>query len=286
MEKFLIIVVTALLSFGFSASVFDPVLDIRFFNLLTESFTAMMAAFFYFKVGALKDKQYHVYLSWGFYMAFIALCADSFDQLYYHNELYTAIVEKSLKLFGYALVFIGVKKWLEEYQELNEALNKQAIKDGLTGLYNRRGMQQQLEKIHSQVTQENSSYCVIIIDFDDFKVINDGYGHVAGDEVLSAVGKALLSYLKPSQKVGRWGGEEFAITEYGVTIDEAAETCEDIRLHLAKIKMPVSIGDHQVTMSFGVSQSKGDEPYLEVVKRADRALYQSKTAGKNCVTVL
>ncbi|WP_154223499.1 GGDEF domain-containing protein [Marinicella rhabdoformis] len=286
MQKTIIIIVTVLCSLGFSAWMFEPVKDIRFFNLLTESFTAIMAVFFYFKVDDLKDKPYHPYLSWGFYLAFVALLADSFDQLYYHGEVYTAIIEKSLKLLGYAFVFIGVKKWLEEYQSLNVALTRQAIRDGLTGLYNRRGMQRQLEKIHEVAHKNNETYAVIIIDFDDFKVINDTYGHVAGDEVLSKAGQSLLAFLSDSQKVGRWGGEEFAIVELGVGVDEAAETCENIRIHLSEINMSGSIQDHQVTLSFGVSQCKGKEPYMEVVKRADRALYQSKTAGKNCVTVL
>lgn len=286
MQKIIIIILTALLSYGFSAWAFNPVDDIRMFNLVTESFTAIMAAFFFLKVDALKNKPYHIYLSLGFYMAFVALCADSFDQLFYHNELYTAVVEKSMKLLGYAMVFVGVKKWLEEYHEMNLALNRQAITDGLTGLYNRRGMQQQLEKTHQRAVEEKRTYCVIVVDVDDFKVINDTYGHVAGDEVLSVMGKAMLDFLNETQKVGRWGGEEFAISEFGVSLEEAAVTCEEVRMYLAEHPMPKSIADHPVTMSFGVSQLKGDASYLDVVKRADRALYQSKTAGKNRVTVL
>lgn len=286
MQKVIVILATSLCLLGFSAWMFEPVKDIRSFNLLTESFTAIMAVFFYFKVDALKDKSYHPYLSWGFYLAFVALCADSIDQLYYHGEIYTAVVEKSLKLLGYALVFVGLKKWLEEYQALNVALKKQATRDGLTGLYNRRGMQQQLEEIHKAAVDQGKSYAVIIIDFDDFKVINDTFGHAAGDEVLSKAGQSLLAFLQDSQKVGRWGGEEFAIVELDVGIDEAAETCENIRVHLSEINMSESIKKHPVTVSFGISQLKGRESYLEVVKRADRALYQSKTAGKNCVTVL
>ena len=286
MLKIIIIIVTSLSLLGFSAWAFEPVKDIRSFNLLTESFTALMAFFFYIKVEELKNKPYHVYLSWGFYLAYVALFADTIDQLYYHGEIYTAIVEKSFKLIGYGLVFVGVKKWLEEYHGMNQELKQQATRDRLTGLYNRRGMQHQFETIYASSIANKETFSVIIIDFDDFKVINDTYGHIAGDEVLRCVGQSLLAFLSENQKVGRWGGEEFAIVESGVGVDASAITCEDIRTHLSEIPMPESIGEHQVSVSFGVSQLRGSEPYLDVVKRADRALYQSKTAGKNCVTVL
>lgn len=287
--RVLLLVLTVVLLCLYSHHTFEALNsfeDIRLFNLFTESVTALVFAFFFLKSSELKGKPYHWFLSLGFYLAFVALAADSLDQLYLHNELYTAIVEKSLKLFGYGLVFIGVIKWLEEYNSLNQELSKQVISDNLTGLYNRRGMVQVLKGIHEKALKNKATYSVVVVDFDDFKVINDTFGHLVGDEVLRRMGQALLHFLKDGQKVGRWGGEEFAMVKYGSGAQETAKWCEAVRNHLNGIDLSDILSDHQVTMSFGLSEYDQDDSFLEVVRRADRALYQSKRAGKDCVTVL
>lgn len=284
--KLLITIVTVLTLWFFSAYSFNKVEDIRIFNLITESFTALVAAFFFFKMDTLVDKPYYKYLSLGFYFAIVSLTADALDQLYYHGEVYTAIVEKSFRLIGYTLVFIGLKQWLDEYKQLNEKLSVQAFKDNLTGLLNRRGMLNQLDEMCHIARDNNKPLSIIIIDFDDFKEINDNYGHVAGDKVLELVAQSLLQFLAKEQKIGRWGGEEFAIAELSVNSEQARELCENIRTHIKTITMPKSINGHKVTLSFGVSELRDNEIYLDVIKRADRALYKSKNSGKDCVTVL
>jgi diguanylate cyclase (GGDEF)-like protein len=284
--KLLITIVTVITLWAFSAYSFEKVEDIRIFNLITESFTALVAAFFFFKMDSLADKHYYKYLSLGFYFAIISLSADALDQLYYHGEIYTAIIEKTMRLLGYAFVFIGLKHWLNEYKQLNEKLSIQAFKDTLTGLYNRRGMLNQLDKMCHIARDEKIPLSIIIIDFDDFKIINDNYGNIAGDKVLERVAQSLLQFLSKDQKIGRWGGEEFAIAQLKVKSEQARELCENIRVHIKSITMPKALNNHPVTLSFGVSELRDNEIYLDVIKRADRALYKSKKAGKDCVTVL
>ena len=281
-----IVLATTVVLFLISYSAFNLVEDVRYINLITESFTALVCVFFYIKVDDLKHKKYHAFLSWGFYLAFVSMATDAMDQLFWHGELFTGIVEKTTMLFAYALVFLGLRKWLKEYQELTQALEVQAKKDNLTGLLNRRGMQLELESIHNDALENNKKYCVIVVDLDDFKVINDTFGHVAGDEVLSLIGRVFLTHMDGAKKVARWGGEEFAIAEVSLNVEQAVLLCDELKAKMASLEMPDSVGQEKVTMSFGVSEHKDDECYIDVVKRADRALYQSKTAGKNCITVL
>ncbi len=154
----------------------------------------------------------------------------------------------------------------------NNLLAEQACKDPLTGLLNRRGIEPYLELAPDGVNQEGFSTTVILFDIDDFKQVNDEQGHAYGDQILIDIATVASAVLTAEQPLCRWGGEEFlVICRLGV--DEATEIAN--RLRLAFIETA------GVTCSFGVYGLSKNENIDEAISKADVALYQAKSNGKN-----
>ena len=162
-----------------------------------------------------------------------------------------------------------IKMLERQLAELKENSNT----DNLTGLYNR------------NITDEayDQSDAVIMCDIDDFKILNDTYGHNFGDEVLKEISKMLKSCVRNSDYVIRWGGEEFLIFVKSSSIEVAANLAQRIKTRTEKL----SINEYTqvVTMSFGVSKLNKKESLISDIKKVDDALYDSKKAGKNTITV-
>lgn len=164
---------------------------------------------------------------------------------------------------------------------LREKLRTQSLRDPLTGLYNRRYMEDALERYVSLAERTGSPTSVIMIDLDNFKKLNDAYGHAKGDAVLRDVATQLVSGLRPSDVVSRYGGEELLVILPGCDLDGAEQKAESLRERLE------SLGDihgFPISASFGVAcvPETSTSP-LDVVPMADSALYLAKQAGKNCV---
>jgi diguanylate cyclase (GGDEF)-like protein len=284
--KILLLIVTTIILVTISHLNFDTFEHVRVYNFITESFIALVSALFFIKSHELKGKPYYYYISVGFFLTYIALVTDSLDQLYFHPELYTALTEKTFRLVGYASIFYGVSQWLKEYYQLNAKLKRQLDLDNLTGLYNRQGLLKQIGLIHDSAESSESSYTLAIIDFDDFKNVNDTFGHLAGDEVLLRVGDFLRNLMTDDIKIGRWGGEEFIIVMNHFTLEESIDRCDRLREQLLELELSDIIANHKVTVSIGVTQSQPEDSIHDVLNRADQALYQSKKQGKNNVNSL
>jgi diguanylate cyclase (GGDEF)-like protein/PAS domain S-box-containing protein len=171
--------------------------------------------------------------------------------------------------------------------KLREALQKQSIKDPLTQLYNRRHMEESLEREIHRCARADIGLGVIMCDVDHFKQFNDTYGHDAGDAVLKAFADLLSQHFRSSDIVCRYGGEEFIVimpeADKTIVIERANKLCEAIR----EIKIMYD-GEPlpQVTSSFGISYiQEGIADKKVVIKAADFALYEAKQAGRNQVKV-
>jgi len=155
-----------------------------------------------------------------------------------------------------------------------------ARKDPLTGLANRRKLAEFLSSL-----KEDSNISFIMIDIDHFKKINDRYGHDAGDDILSDLANVLSDSTRSSDMVARLGGEEFCVILPEVELKQAgilaANLCQAVSLH----RFVGETHHIDVTISLGVSQKKSGEASESSIKRADKALYQSKQGGRNCVTL-
>lgn len=174
---------------------------------------------------------------------------------------------------------------LETLYHIN--LTNAASMDKLTGLYNRKYINEVLDAEFKRAKALHSDLSVVLFDIDNFKKINDTYGHPAGDFVLSTLGAQVkASGLRERDLAGRWGGEEFIVVMAHSSGDQATEVAERIR---KKIEMHKFEYDGQliaVTVSLGVAYLKKDfHEGNDIYKAADKALYESKHAGKNRVTL-
>ncbi|GJE26484.1 GGDEF domain-containing protein [Methylobacterium organophilum] len=164
--------------------------------------------------------------------------------------------------------------------ERTQELEVLATTDLLTGLFNRRKLDEALEAGVSRAAGEGAGLAVILGDIDQFKAINDQHGHKVGDAVLTAFADILRADRRPDDTVGRWGGEEFMLVCPGAGLAEAASVAETLRRRIETTQLPV-VGLR--TCSFGVAALRPGETADGLVARADAALYRAKRSGRNRV---
>jgi diguanylate cyclase (GGDEF)-like protein len=170
---------------------------------------------------------------------------------------------------------------------LREALRLQAIRDPLTGLYNRRYMQEFLEREVHRARRKGRPLAVMMLDLDNFKRYNDTFGHPAGDEALRFVGDALLRAVRGEDLACRYGGEEFSLIFPECSVQQAAVRAEEIRARLKELHRERATAiPGVITVSIGVAgfEETTDNGNL-LLKFADDALYQAKRAGRDRVVI-
>ena len=167
-----------------------------------------------------------------------------------------------------------------ELQEANEQLQQIAETDELTGLYNRRMLDRLVHDALYRANKYNLPMVIGIVDIDDFKRINDTYGHATGDLVLKAISKAMYAEVErlPSSIFGRWGGEEFLFIAPALKLGNIIENIEIARKRVSSTEIE-EVGI--VTISVGITEFQTGDTYESVFDRADEALYDAKSTGKN-----
>lgn len=154
--------------------------------------------------------------------------------------------------------------------------------DSLTKLYNRRKINQILEKEIYQAKRYNTKLSLILFDIDDFKKVNDTFGHESGDNVLKELSKSVNTQLRDTDSMARWGGEEFLIVVPMIEINESGMLAEKLRVTVESIECKKGF---QLSCSFGVAEFDVDKDSIEsLIKRADLAMYDAKEKGKNCIS--
>lgn len=173
-----------------------------------------------------------------------------------------------------------------EVERLHKELREQAIRDPLTGLYNRRYLSETLPRELQRVMREQKSLSILIADLDLFKKINDAHGHQAGDRMLVEVARAIKSLTRGSDIVCRYGGEEFIIVMPGINVEQATARAEQIRAQIENQTVECHGRLLRVTISLGVAAYPDHGMEAEEISiKADQALYRSKQTGRNRVTV-
>lgn len=173
---------------------------------------------------------------------------------------------------------------IDEIHALQAELREQANRDALTGLYNRRYLQETMDREIARCLREQTPLCVILIDIDHFKGVNDRYGHAAGDDVLRQLGRLLMGEARQEDVPCRYGGEEFMLLMPTMPLIAARERAELWRTQFAA--MPVRAGDEQVhaTLSIGIAEFPTHARSADaLIQCADVALYLAKTGGRNRV---
>jgi diguanylate cyclase (GGDEF)-like protein len=180
----------------------------------------------------------------------------------------------------------SLRKKNDELEELNKAIRELAIRDGLTGLYNYRYLEEMLQNELARAARHRRAFCVVMIDVDHFKDYNDQNGHLRGDEVLRGIGQILAQRARRTDMAARYGGEEFMLVLPETERPAALKVAEDLRRLIEQQPFPgrerQPLG--RVTISVGVAEFPSDGAAArELIERADAALYRAKAAGRNRV---
>jgi len=175
---------------------------------------------------------------------------------------------------------------MAEIQALQEKLREQAIRDPLTGLYNRRFLEETLDREMAHAGREGKTLCIAMIDIDNFKNFNDRYGHKVGDMILRSLGDILLANTRKSDVSCRFGGEEFVVVMPNATPDGARKRAHQWRKAFQLLQNSFNGQELQATISIGIASFPNHGKDGEtVLNAADKALYEAKQRGKNRVNV-
>ncbi len=183
---------------------------------------------------------------------------------------------------GTAVVFAGVGAFTGRLMDLQRDA---ALRDGLTGLYNRRFMRETLPRLQAAIARTDAPLCVIMLDLDHFKAVNDTHGHLIGDQTLRAVAEVLEGESRSTDVVARYGGEEFAVLCPRTDLAMGEQVAERLREAIESLDGQALGFPGPQTVSLGLaiqSPSYAASPE-QIIDDADAALYRAKHAGRNCV---
>ena len=229
--------------------------------------------------------QYDWVVSMGIYLEDIDSFVTDIDQ---HNdqlnrELTSTVIKTIILLFFiFGVVIIFIER--EFFRKTSHHLMKQSYEDPLTKIPNRRAGKENLSIVLDQHKHRGGTTAVMIIDIDDFKQINDSYGHDKGDEVLIRVTTVINQHIRENDMLSRWGGEEFLLVCSGLKLEDLSSFSEKLLTIVNQEKFYYQDEVFQISFSAGVSfVMKSDETIETIIKRADENLYKAKKNGKNKV---
>lgn len=216
-------------------------------------------------------------LSVGITLAVTALVGDGPGPMGWSLSLLSPVV------IGGPLAYLQFQL-IQRLDKAERELAEMAAHDDLTHTYNRREFNRRAFDSLAQAATTQEPMGCLMLDVDNFKQVNDRYGHLAGDEALKAVAEYLKEKIQPPAILGRFGGDEFLVLLPGMTERAVNDFAESIRRELAALQVSTPNGPVQMTVSIGVFVARALEPDLELyVHRADTALYEAKEGGRNRV---
>ena len=174
---------------------------------------------------------------------------------------------------------------VEVLRDMESTLRKKASVDALTKLFNRSETDNSLKQGMALVKQNKNHMCIIMADLDKFKNVNDTYGHVVGDHVLQDIARRLQAAVREFDIVGRYGGEEFLVILNNTPYKTAQQVAERIRERINSTPINVDGQAINMTISQGVTEAKPFDTIESLINRADEALYQAKSQGRDCVVM-
>jgi diguanylate cyclase (GGDEF)-like protein len=197
-------------------------------------------------------------------------------------------ISAAMGLFGAAFIALSVLfvRTLTRNAKAEAELMMLARTDSLTGLHNRRTLDETLEREWRRAKRSGRPLSILFVDLDHFKRYNDRYGHQAGDDALATVATCIAQHARrPADSAARYGGEEFVVVLPETSSVSAASIAETIRRALGSLNMGPRAGERRLTVSIGVAtwQTKSGNTVADVIKAADQALYDAKAAGRNRV---
>jgi diguanylate cyclase len=198
-------------------------------------------------------------------------------------SMQTDIAQSSSELMAQREQFEETQQQISKLQEELSQLSEKISEDPLTGLLNRRGLDEAMVREVSRAHREGLDLCVALIDIDNFKVFNDKYGHSVGDAALLHLAKVMQETLRATDVPARFGGEEFVVLLPNTSLDYAVRTIERLQQVLTERFFSGNNQRLLITFSAGVALFNVDEAQDDVIMRADQAMYLAKETGKNQV---
>ncbi len=210
--------------------------------------------------------------------------------LHHKNGYRVAVNLKTIPLLKNGEIIGGIEIFSDQshdttIQENLDELKEIAFNDALTSIYNRRYMEVYLEYKLQEYNSFSIPFSVIFFDIDDFKLINDQYGHLAGDEVLKMIALSAQSVIRKTDVLGRWGGEEFVIILPGVESYNLLKISENLRKIIEKSNVTYNDILIEATVSVGATTINEIDTPDSIIERVDKLMYQSKKEGKNKSTI-
>jgi diguanylate cyclase (GGDEF)-like protein/PAS domain S-box-containing protein len=205
------------------------------------------------------------------------------DRSWKDVELQTVpLLDAAHRLQGVAEIFRDLSGITKRQPAQVRLLQMAASRDSLTSVANRGELEMQLQNLFAEYAARNRAepFSVIFLDVDFFKSVNDRFGHAVGDEVLVEVARMLEEETYSGELVARYGGEEFVVLCPGTTLEHAANRAERLRVAMPRIRI-AELEGFLLTASFGVTQVEPEDNPESILRRADKALYQAKEAGRN-----
>jgi len=189
-----------------------------------------------------------------------------------------SIVDSSFTKGDFLVTLTDITK----IKERELVISTKAFYDGLTGVYNRNKFDELVEIELKRDRRYKTNLSIAIVDIDNFKIFNDTFGHLIGDEVLIMIAHYLNENVRETDVFARWGGEEFVILFPDTSINNAKKVCEKLRIGISKLHHPLA---GSITASFGVTQYQQNDLLATLFKRSDDALYLAKAEGRNKVCI-
>lgn len=193
----------------------------------------------------------------------------------------TTFNDKSGRVAG----LLGVFEDLTEQKVLEKQLLRLASQDPLTSLYNRRAIEEKLQEELALAEEYNRSTAVIMLDLDGFKQLNDNHGHLAGDLLLKSLSSLMREQLRPTDHLGRYGGDEFIIVLPHTPLEQANLYAERLLLAIRQHDFGISSSGVRLGASLGVAASELPVTMDKLISMADSAMYQAKKSGRNQVAI-
>ncbi|MGD9595371.1 GGDEF domain-containing protein [Wolinella succinogenes] len=223
-----------------------------------------------------KENEYYINASFAISPSVLWQLSFAFDQ---YKEY-----ERAKNLVSVIYNYLDAAKAILHTRMLMEMLKESSLRDPLTGLYNRKFLEEYIESATHQALRSKTTYAILMIDVDFFKMVNDTYGHDVGDQVISGLSNIIQNTIREADLAVRFGGEEFIVLLYNSAPEGAERVAQKIRSRFSEMVFEVNHERFSKTLSVGISMFPEDGPTVwRVIKFADIALYKAKESGRNQV---
>lgn len=256
-------------------------------NLYSLFFKVLITTTLFFVLINLNKIKYNTdvykYLASGFLFLFIKTLNSSLSEFLIQPWLLETLLMDIGQLFGFILIFYGINAWSTQNSSYSFKLKKLSETDELTNLYTRRHFNEHLTAMLDASPAEEIKFSILLINIDNFRRINEEYTQVGGDIVLKRFANKLKDYVRKTDVIGRWGGEEFIILLNNSNNIIAKQVAETIRAKTELLCIEYNQDIINFTASIGVVSYQDETKSNELIKKAQQCLFTAKKSGKNNV---